>query len=82
MNAASSSLSSVIMAYWPLRGNDLSSIDYSRVRIGTVDYYCKHQVVFSVSGDTIAHSEPILAYVSWKQRHPHEWNISNCCFNH
>ena len=72
MNAASSNSSSVIMAYWPARGNDLSFIDYSRMRIGTVHYYCKHQVAFTVSGNTTAHSEHIFAYVSWKQRHPHE----------
>ena len=72
MNAASSNSSSVIMAYWPAQGNDLSSIDYSRMRIGTVHYYRRQRVVLTVSGDTVTRSEHILAYVSWKQRHPHE----------
>lgn len=53
MNAASSNSSSVIMAYWPARGNDLSSIDYSRMRIRIVHYYCRHPVVFTVSGYTV-----------------------------
>ena len=66
------------MAYWPAQGNDLSSIDYSRIRIGIVHYYCKHQVVFTDSGDCIARGEHIFAYVSWKQRHPHEeWSVQN-----
>ena len=73
LNAASSNSSSVIMAHWPARGSDLSSIDYSRMRVGTVHYYCKHKVKFTAdSHDALPSSEHILAYVSWKQRHPHE----------
>ena len=80
MNAASCNSSSVIMAYWPSGGNDLSNIDYSRMHVGEVQYFCKHKVIFSDS-DTIEH---ILAYVCWKQKHPHqEWyGISaTVCFN-
>ena len=61
LNAASSNSSSVILAYWPTQGNELSSIDY-----------CKHQVAFTVSGNTTTHSEHIFTYASWKQRHRHE----------
>ena len=39
------------MAHWPARGNDLTSIDYSRMRVGTVHYYCKHKVKFAGSHD-------------------------------
>ena len=36
LNAASSTASSVIMAFWPGRGDDLSAIDYSWMRVGVV----------------------------------------------
>ena len=41
MNATSSCSSSVIMAYWPSKGDDLSTIDYGeRMAVGTVQYFC------------------------------------------
>ena len=36
MNATSAKSSSVVMAYWPSRGNQLSNIDYSRMKVGVV----------------------------------------------
>ena len=68
MNATSCNSSSVITAYWPSRGNDLSKTDDSRMRVGRVQYFCKHRASFCDS-DT---SEHIFAYVAWKQKHPHE----------
>lgn len=69
MNATSCNSSSVITAYWPSRGNDLSNIDYFRPSVGRVQYFVKHQVKF---GDSYNGTEHIFAYVSWKQKHPHQ----------
>ena len=44
-NAASATSSSVVMAHWPGRGDDLSTIDYTRMRVGIVQYYFKHHAV-------------------------------------
>ena len=76
MNATSCNSSSVIMAYWPSRGNVLSNIDYSRMKVGRVQYFIRHQAVLydSESDSNINESEHVFAYVSWKQNHPHlDW---------
>ena len=72
---ATSSCSSVIMAYWPSKGDDLSTIDYGeRMAVGTVQYFCKHRVTLVNSDNHEEDYEHVLAYVSWKQRHPHsDW---------
>ena len=45
-----SSGSSVIMAYWPRQGNDLSVVDYaSRMSVGVIQYYIQHTVSFSTN---------------------------------
>jgi len=36
--------SSVIMAFWPDRGESLSNIDYSRMRVAVVQYFIQHTV--------------------------------------
>lgn len=71
MNATSSNSSSVIAAYWPSRGNDLSTVNHSCLSIGRVQYFCKHKATFIDSGK-VKHCEHILAYVTWKQKHPRE----------
>lgn len=43
MNSASCNSSSVIMAYWPT-GGSISNVDYSRMRVGRVHYFCRHKV--------------------------------------
>ena len=66
------SASSVIMAYWSNRGDDLSNIDYaSRMSVGVVEHYIKHKISMKFSNE----AEPCTCYhvfarVSWKQRHP------------
>ena len=43
------SASSVIMAYWPSQGDDLSNIDYtSRMSVGVVQHYIQHTVSMKV----------------------------------
>lgn len=74
MNATSSNSSSVIMAYWPTRGSVLSNIDYSRMKVGRVQYFIRHQAIFVDSDGSIKESQHIFACVSWKQSHPHlDW---------
>ena len=70
-NAASATASSVIMAYWPGRGDDLTVIDNSSMRVGVVQYYfrhraevCKENERFTVNMD--------YAYVLWKEKHPNQ----------
>ena len=68
------SASSVIMAYWPGRGNDLEVIDYSRMRVGVIQYFFEHDVTITSSDSDhepckMQHS---FAHVAWKQRHPKE----------
>ena len=73
MNATSSNSSFVIAAYWPSSGHNLSSIDYgARMKIGTVQYFCKNQTTVCTSDNVKHNYEHVLAYVCWKQRHPHE----------
>ena len=73
MKKCSANSSSVIMAFWPSNGNDLSSIDYSRMRVGIVQGYYKHTVVLNNADNNRSEThEHIIANVTWKQRHPHE----------
>ena len=79
--------SSVIMAYWPGRGNDLDvhGIDYSRMRVGVVQYFFQHSVTMTLTASSEAHKlNHIFAYVAWKQRHPNEdifGTSATLCFN-
>ena len=68
MNSRSSNSSAVISAYWPARGHDISSTDYGkRMRVGVIQYFCKHQVTMHTDGE-VKDCEHEL----WKQQHPHE----------
>ena len=62
--------SSVVMAFWPGRGNSLQSIDYCSIRVGIVNFYFEHTVVFDQSKET-----HVFCFVEWKKVHPH----SNWC---
>ena len=70
--------SSVIMAYWPGQGDDLSTINYaSRMRVGVVQYYIKHTIsltyVYSTPEESRTyHFDHVFARVAWKQKHPNE----------
>ena len=41
--------SSVIMAYWPSRGNILNNINYSKRQVGIVQYYIRHKIRFVIN---------------------------------
>ena len=75
LNAASSAASSVIMAFWPGRGDNLSTTDYSRMRVGIVQYFFKHYVVLcNEDMSSKLNLEQTFACVYWKQKHPiEEW---------
>lgn len=64
MNATCSNSSSVISAYWPASGHDLSSIDYGEwMKVGTVQYFCKHQATVCTCDNVRQKYEHVLAYV-------------------
>ena len=49
MNAISSNSSSIIAAYWPCRGWNISAVHYgAQMNIGEIQYFCKHEVKFSM----------------------------------
>lgn len=82
-NAASATSSSVIMAYWPGSGEDLANIDYSRMRVGIVQYYFRHHAVICDQNNEKSTIDIEFAYVLWKQKHPNqEWfgNSATVCF--
>ena len=84
MNSRSSKSSAVITAYWPTTGCDLTSINYgAHMRVGTVQYFCNHQVVLRTVDNTTQKFEHVLAYVQWKKKHQNEeWfgiSATVCC---
>ena len=72
MNSTSARSSSVVMAFWPSRESELSNINYSRMKVGVVQYFFKHEVKLCVSDSQVRESEHIFAYVKWKQSHPNQ----------
>jgi len=70
MPGQNSRSSSVIMAFWPSKGNTLNNIDYSQMQVGVVQFFMHHMLSYSNGGDLIK-EEHIFAYVLWKQMHPH-----------
>jgi len=75
LNSRSSNSSSVIGAYWPTFRSDVGvpSTDYSiKMRIGQVQYFCKHQSVISMPDKENQDNEHMLAYVKWHQKHSHD----------
>ena len=62
--------SSVVMAYWPSRGSNLTNIDYSKRQVGIIQYYIRHKICFVVNNETIEQVH-IFAYVKWKESHVH-----------
>lgn len=75
MNSRCSKSSSVITAYWPTTGSNLSLIDYSaRMSVGTVQYFFKHRVVLCTVDNVKQNVDHVIAYIKWNQKHPHaEW---------
>lgn len=56
--------SSVIMAYWPGRGNTLTNIDYARMKVGVVQYFKSHLLVYH-NGGVLHKDEHVFAYIIW-----------------
>ena len=48
MPGSNSRSSSVIMAFWPDRGQRLANIDYSRKSVGIIQYFIEHQLDFQL----------------------------------
>jgi hypothetical protein len=63
------------MAFWPGRGDDLSTIDYSRMRVGVVQFFLKNSVVLcNEDMSSERNKEQLMVCVYWKQKHPvEEW---------
>ena len=82
LNATSCQASSTVMAYWPFRHGNISNIDYCRLHVGCIQYYCKHHLTIS---DAAGESTSLLhyfAYVRWYERHDHDsWSFATVCTN-
>lgn len=73
LSGQSSRSSSVIMAYWPGSGADLSTIDYSRKRVGIIQFFFQNAVQLLNKQTWIKSKiEHIFAYAYWKQKHVKE----------
>lgn len=70
MNSSSCNSSSVISAYWPRKGQNLSTIDYAaRMSIGQVQFFCQHKVKLLQTNTMEKDIEHIFAFVLWKEKH-------------
>ena len=61
---------SVIGAYWPSKGS-LATTDHTKLRIGTIQYFLKHNVVMKDDGEESKELCHILCYIKWFIPHPH-----------
>jgi hypothetical protein len=71
------------MAYWPGRGDDLTRIDNSSMRVGVVQYYFRHRAEVCRENERLTVNMD-YAYVLWKQKHPNQhWfgHSATICFN-
>lgn len=68
MPGANSVKSSVITAFWPGKGNNLQTIDYSTKQVGVIQYFLIHYF----SSAEVDEERHIFAYVKWKQPHRHQ----------
>ena len=73
MPERNSKSSAVAMAYWPNRGEDLSTIDYSTMQVGAVQYFLRHKFCYSITGNRQKEVH-IFACVKLKRLHAHfDW---------
>ena len=68
MPGANSKLSSVVMAYWPSRQQNLD-IDYSTMQVGVVQYFVRHKICVKDTANKMASEYHLFAYVKWKELH-------------
>lgn len=65
--------SAVIKAYWPSRGHDLDSIQYSAMQVGVVQYFLQHKLCY-FANNSKKEELHIFACVKWKSLHiHHDW---------
>ena len=71
-SGGNSQSSSVIAAHWSGSGDNLAHIDYTRMRVGIVQYFIKHSLkAYKQENDHETESlEHIFAYIDWKKCHP------------
>lgn len=60
--------SAVITAFWPSNTTPLENIDYSRMRVGVVQFFLHHYLSYYEHGEVII-KDHIFAYVLWKKFH-------------
>lgn len=58
---------SVVMAYWPGNGRNIHNIDYSKCRVGVVQYFLRHSIKFA--GKPAPYSF-LLCMLKWKKLRP------------
>lgn len=68
LNRVSSQSSSVVMAYWPRYGSDITVIDYSRMNVGIVQFFMKYTVTLK-SNETISKFDHVFAFVVREKMH-------------
>lgn len=61
---------SVIGAYWPSNGSSLSTIDYSKLNIGVIQYFLKHTMSMKDKCGRTKDFHHILCDVKWFISHP------------
>lgn len=59
------------MAFWPLRHGNVSNIDYVKMRVGCIQYFCKHQLTICTTNGETTHLPHIFAFVRWYESHTH-----------
>ena len=62
--------SAVIAAFWSSNITSLQNIDYSRMRVGVVQFFLHHCLTHYKNGEVIKENH-IFAYVLWKKFHRH-----------
>ena len=62
--------SSVVMAFWPTRGDNITSADYTTLSVGVVQHFIKHTIhIKQARSNEIRLVEHIFAVVKWMKRH-------------
>ena len=72
LHGRSAQSSSVIQAYWPSFGNDITAFDHSRANVGKVQYYFHHTVTISENQSELSKIvHYTFAFVHWMEYHHH-----------
>lgn len=70
MPGTNSNSSSVVMAFWPERGSNLSSTDYSKKSVGVMQYFLQHTITYNhTTNSDIKKADHLFALVCWKELH-------------